>query len=245
MSKIRETVRAWRARRFLEGVPEISDSERAMILACLPHSMASPQRLLATLLACKYVVANAIPGHFVECGVWEGGNSILARMVFNSLGDSREVFLFDTFAGMTEPSDLDVERSTGKFALETFDKLRNGQRNDWCFASVEVVKRNALRLLGSLSGMKLVVGDVGLSLREASNVPSAISVLRLDTDWYDSTKIELETLYPKLARGGVLMIDDYGHWNGARKAVDEFFQGTSPRPFLAAIDYTGRIGTKF
>jgi hypothetical protein len=71
--------------------------------------------------------------------------------------------------------------------------------------------------------------------------PERIAILRLDTDWYVSTKHELEWLWPRLSSGGVLIIDDYGHFTGARKAVDEFFGGQT---FLFRIDYTGRLVTK-
>ena len=73
------------------------------------------------------------------------------------------------------------------------------------------------------------------------NLPESISVLRLDTDWYESTKHELECLWPKVSPGGFVLIDDYGHFTGARKAVDEFF---GPETFLFRIDYSGRLAQK-
>jgi predicted O-methyltransferase YrrM len=90
--------------------------------------------------------------------------------------------------------------------------------------------------------MRFVVGDVADTVpREA---PERIAILRLDTDWYASTRHELEHLYPRLAVGGVLIVDDYGHWEGARLAVDEFLERTSAPILLNRIDYTGRIGVK-
>jgi predicted O-methyltransferase YrrM len=91
--------------------------------------------------------------------------------------------------------------------------------------------------------VRFVEGDVVQSLKIESNLPESISVLRLDTDWYESTRAELEVLYPRLSPGGVLIIDDYGHWGGAKKAVDEYFRGR-PKPLLQYTDYTGRMGVK-
>lgn len=75
-------------------------------------------------------------------------------------------------------------------------------------------------------------------------LPGPIALLRLDTAYYESTKRELEQLYPLLVLGGVLIIDDYGHWKGARRAVDEYFAASGLRPFLHRIDYTGRLVLK-
>jgi hypothetical protein len=75
-------------------------------------------------------------------------------------------------------------------------------------------------------------------------LPEQIAVLRLDTDFYESTRHELRHLYPRLVHGGVLIIDDYGHWAGARKAVDEYIAEEGIRLLLNRIDYTGRIAIK-
>ena len=95
--------------------------------------------------------------------------------------------------------------------------------------------------VGSFSFIK---GDVCETLKSPQNIPEKISVLRLDTDWYESTKAELEELYPKLSNGGVLIIDDYGHWQGARKAVDEYFSSQQYKPLFNVIDRTGRSAIK-
>ncbi len=205
-------------------------------------STSSDERLFANLLACRYVVERKIEGDFVECGVWRGGNSIIAASVFKSLGSAKSVWMFDTFAGMTPPTSFDVnfrgESADGKFRDST-----RGDHNEWCYAPVEEVQGNFSRA-GLLDGrVKVVKGDVGETLRGAQ-LPERISVLRLDTDWYESTRAELEVLYPRLSPGGVLILDDYGHWGGARKAVDEYF-ASKPAPFLQYIDQSARIGVKF
>lgn len=207
-------------------------------------SMASPQRLWATLLACKYVAEQGISGDFVECGVWHGGNALIAASIFKQYGVSKNVFLFDTFLGMTEPTERDLSNSSSAPARSTFEKMQRESHNEWCYASLDDVKAT-FSAAGLLSdNVRFVQGDVCCTLQDPANLPSEISVLRLDTDWYESTKVELEVLYPLLVRGGALMIDDYGHWAGARAATDEFFSHLSRRPMLQCIDETGRLAVK-
>jgi hypothetical protein len=199
-------------------------------------TMASPSRLVATIAACKYALT--LEGDFVECGVWRGGNSIAARLIFDEARSGKLVWLFDTFAGMTAPTAEDTTSFSEKPAAETFRERQADDHNEWCYASLEDVQRN---FPTSLERVRFVKGDVIETLK--GELPEKIAVLRLDTDFYESTKAELEALYPRLVKGGVLIIDDYGHWDGARRAVDEYFANV-PRPFFHASDYTGRIGVK-
>jgi hypothetical protein len=224
---------------------EFSAEEKAIVDRVLRRrlTMVSKERLYATVMACRHVLAQRIPGDFVECGVWRGGNSLIAAGLFRAAGESRRVFLFDTFAGMTEPTREDVRASDGRDAMPDYRAHHTETHNAWCYASLVEVQGNfaALNLLGP--SVRFVAGDVAQSLRDESNLPEAISVLRLDTDWYESTRAELEALYPRLSPGGILILDDYGHWGGAKKAVDEFFRDR-PRPLLQYTDYTGRMGVK-
>lgn len=206
-------------------------------------SMASRERLSATIMACRHVCAMDIAGDFVECGVWRGGNSIAAADVFQRQSCNRTVFLFDTFTGMTEPGEFDANASDGTSALPEFMSSQQDEYNSWCYASIEDVRANFLNFDIDTSRVRLIKGDILNTLENPDNLPDKISVLRLDTDWFESTKKELEVLWPRLVKGGVLLIDDYGHWQGARKAVDEFFIG-SDRPFFSYTDYTGRIAVK-
>lgn len=209
-------------------------------------TMVSPQRLCATIQAAKYVVHSDVPGDFVECGVWRGGNGLAAKMVFEALNSDRRVILFDTFAGMTEPTDLDVERATREHAGALYRASQKDDHNDWCFASLEHVRNNFMRAGVSMDGVSFIKGDVCQTLEDAANLPARIAVLRLDTDWYESTAKELDVLYPRLAKRGALIIDDYGYWEGARKAVDEYLERMAPsdRPLLAYTDVTGRMAIK-
>jgi O-methyltransferase len=206
-------------------------------------SMASTERLYATLMACRHVLDGNIAGDFVECGVWRGGNALIAADLFRRNGSDRRVWLFDTFTGMTEPTKADVRNRDGRLAMIDFVKQRKADHNAWCYASLDDVKDSfQSRGLGS-DNIKFVPGDVCATLAVADNLPERIAVLRLDTDWYESTQAELNVLYPRLVSGGVIIIDDYGYWGGARKAVDEYFRD-KPRPFFHYIDDTGRSGVK-
>ncbi len=221
---------------------ELDDSDIDLIKYVLDkgYTQSSISRLVNTLKSCRYVIDNNITGDFVECGVWRGGNGILAKLLFEQLDSDRAVYMFDTFEGMTAPTEFDIESSTKTHAAKKFEENRRGPYNDWCFASLEEVKNNFINAELKLDGCSFVKGDVCETLLKSENIPSAISVLRLDTDWYESTKIELEILYPILSKYGILIIDDYGHWEGARKAVDEYFEKQSYKPLLNVIDYTGR-----
>jgi hypothetical protein len=234
------------SRKLSSALPvEFGDKEKALFGFVKNNelSMTSNERMFATMMACKYAVTERVDGDFVECGVWRGGNTILAAGVFKEHNADRGVYLFDTFEGMTEPTEADRTASGKVSAKEKFEQKQDNE-DGWCYSSLDEVKNNFAKA-GLLSDkVKFVKGDVLKTLADESNLPSKISVLRLDTDWYESTKKELEVLYPRLSVGGVLMIDDYGHWAGAKKAVDEYFEAHGNRPFLQYIDRTGRIGIK-
>lgn len=192
-----------------------------------PFTKSSPTRLLAMIDAVRRVDNRGIAGDIVECGVWQGGNIILARL----LSPDRVCWLYDTFCGMPEPSPLDTKR--------------NGwpAKNGWSANAKTVASRESV--VANLRAtdvwhderIRLVEGMVEQTLLVTANLPRAIAVLRLDTDWHSSTKIELEILWPLLAPGGVLIVDDYGHWLGAKKAVDDYFKKKG-RPRMHPIDYT-------
>jgi O-methyltransferase len=211
---------------------------------CRDETMTSLERMYALYSATNYIVENELPGDFVECGVWRGGSVMLLAATLLRRGDTtRDVWLYDTFEGMTAPSAEDVQAMSGRTAA---DILREHQRtpNDpfWGIAARDAVERNLRRTGYPFERFHVVEGDVAVTLSKPA--PGAIALLRLDTDWYASTRHELEQLYPRLVRGGVMIIDDYGYWRGARKATDEFLATLRPRPLLQRIDYTGRICVK-
>ena len=202
-----------------------------------PYTMTPPERVAALIDAVTYIVRHGIRGAFVECGVWRGGSMMAAAITLERLGErDRDLFLFDTFEGMTMPTEVDVE-VTGTPQLDEWHRNPGMPGTD---VSVEEVRR-AMSLTGYDPGrIRFVKGEVEETLPERA--PGEVALLRLDTDWYESTRHELETLYPRLVPGGVLVIDDYGHYEGARKAVDEYL--ADHRILLTPIDYAARIGVK-
>lgn len=185
--------------------------------------MTSPACIEAMTKALKEIDASGVEGDVVECGVWKGGNIILAR----ALSPHRVCWAYDTFSGMTAPEEIDGSWAKEKFALRSqpgHQSKKSHIPGKWLAIPVDHVKNN-LRAFGVFDEAKLsfVSGPVEKTLRDSRNLPDKISLLRLDTDWHSSTKVELEVLYPRLVSGGVLIIDDYGHWQGSRIATDEYF----------------------
>jgi len=207
-------------------------------------TLTSPERVCSLVEAVRYVVRNNISGDFVECGVWRGGSVMTMACTLESLNvANRTIHLYDTFSGMTAPSNEDVE-FTNKSAKDVLGSDSAGKDGSpgWCVAGLEDVKRNLSQVNYPFARYNFVVGDILQTIPK--NLPPSIALLRLDTDWYESTKHELIHLFPKLEKGGVLIIDDYGHWKGARKAVDEFLLENNVRMFLSRVDYSARIGIK-
>jgi O-methyltransferase len=207
--------------------------------------MTSVERLYATLSATKYVVNNRIPGAFVEWGVWRGGNSMVIASTLYAMGIvDREIYLYDTFEAMTAPTELDLD----SFGESAESQLKVSKKEDgssiWCVAGIEDVQSNLSAVGYPTQRVHYVKGDVRETLAIEQNLPQTIALLRLDTDWYESTKLELEVLYPRLASKGVVLIDDYGHWQGARKAVDEYHAEHKLFPLMHVTDYTGRAFVK-
>jgi len=234
----------WKADSIRRFPVEISEADKLAFQYVRTNqlSTSTDERLFATIMACRYVVEQRIEGDFVECGVWRGGNSVLAASVFKSMNAGRAAWLFDTFTGMTAPTKDDVN-FRGEIADSKFRASQREGYNDWCYAPLDEVTANFEKAGLVSNQVRFVKGDVAQTLADSNNLPKTIAVLRLDTDWYESTKAELEVLYPRLANGGILIVDDYGHWGGARKAVDEYFD-RGRRPFFQYIDQTGRIAVK-
>jgi len=214
-----------RAQQPLERlIPEIDPFQRRAIETATKYSMTGPIRMWTLLRAIANVADRGIAGDIVECGVWKGGNLILAGLVRNHLSLRADIWGYDTFEGMSAPTVHDRKHKETKLAQEKFDKLQKDDHNEWCFAALDEVRENFAREVGPAQ-LRLIKGKVEETLRDPENLPAQISVLRLDTDWYESTKVELEVLFPRLVEGGVLIIDDYGEWAGAKQAVDEYFAG--------------------
>lgn len=198
--------------------------------------MTSDVRIKTLLDAVKHLTEKNIQGDFVECGVWKGG-SIMA-MIYKLLELNildRKIWAFDTYEGMTEPGDDDIDFQN-KTAKELMDQKI---ANILCISAYEETTTNILNTGYPHNMIQFVKGRVEETIPR-SNVEQ-IALLRLDTDWYESTMAELNYFYPKLVKGGILIIDDYGHWKGCKKAVDEYFHKINEPIHLDEIDYTGRV----
>lgn len=229
-------------------MPLADPEDRALLERCAPYTLTSVQRIQALVDAVEYCIRRGVPGDFAECGVWRGGSVLAMILKLQNLGvTDRTIHLYDTFEGMTEPSERDTS-AYDRPALETWTEERAAGNEAWAgYFQPEIFNESAVRDLLLSTGyptelIKVVKGRVGETLPALA--PAELALLRLDTDWYESTRHELVHLFPRLSVGGVLIIDDYGHWDGCRAAVDEYFTNSAPPILLNRIDYTGRIGIK-
>jgi O-methyltransferase len=211
---------------------------------CSSQSMASIERMYALYRAVIYILDNDVAGDFAECGVWRGGSVMMMALVLRERGVAdRRIWLYDTFDGMTAPSQEDAQAMSGVAAADVLAANARDEYNPfWGLAPRAIVEANLASIGYPMELFIWVEGDVADTL--PAQVPTTLALLRLDTDWYESTLHELETLYPRLQPSGVLIIDDYGYWTGARKAVDQYFGGLDRKPLLNRIDFTGRIAVK-
>lgn len=198
-------------------------------------TMTNPIRVHAIIQAVKYILKNRINGALVECGVYKGGSIMTMALVLKELGDmSREIYLYDTFSGMSTPTNADITHD-GVPAQKIFSEIL-------CDCPLEEVKSNVYSTGYPNNKFHFIQGKVEDTIPE--NIPKKIALLRLDTDWYESTKHELNYLFPLLSHKGVIIIDDYGWWQGARKAVDEYILENKLCIFLNRIDFSSRTGLK-
>ena len=225
---------------------ELDPATAAIVERVAPLTMTGPSRIVALVEAVRHCVRAGVPGAFAECGVWRGGSVLAMIATLQELGvEDRPIYLYDTFEGMTEPT----EHDTSPYHPPATELWRESSGNPWgeiLFdgqTNSEPAVRAALEGTGyPMSLVELVRGPVEQTLPGAA--PDGLALLRLDTDWYESTLHELRHLFPRLARGGVLIVDDYGHWEGCRRAVDEYFSTEADPVLLQRIDYAARLAVK-
>jgi O-methyltransferase len=224
---------------------------------CCPYTLTSKERMLALYSAIKTIKDDGISGDFVECGVWKGGSMMLIAHTLLFLKDtSRKLYLFDTFKGASQPTEDDYILQSaidakgakpnkiwgfhkGK-ALPVWEHHNQDNHNELYYSPLNEVKKNMNFTGYPQENIVYVEGKVEDTL--PSDILKQIALLRLDTDWYESTKHELTHLFPILQKNGFLIVDDYGHFAGSKKAVDEYFKEI-PMEF-EKIDYAGIIGRK-
>ena len=220
---------------------DLTPADRAIVTRVAPFTMTSLERRASLIGAVDHLVRHRIPGAFVECGVWRGGSMMAVALALLARGDStRELYLYDTFEGMSAPTDADRSAS-GESAQAQLTRTRRGE-GVWCEAGIDDVRANLESTGYPRERIHFVQGKVEDTI--PATLPQRIALLRLDTDWYESTRHELAHLYPRVSRHGVLIVDDYGHWQGAQKAVDEYFAASAEPVFLHRVDYTARLVVK-
>ncbi len=165
---------------------------------------------------------------------------LIAYALLELNAKNRKIYLYDTFTGMSKPTEEDYANSNKEPSITKWEKEQKKHYNNWAFAPLSEVQKSMFATGYPENNITFVKGKVEETIPKT--IPSKIAVLRLDTDWYESTKHELTHLFPLVAKSGVLIIDDYGHFAGSKKAVDEY---CSNHPILLnRIDYTGIIGIK-
>jgi predicted O-methyltransferase YrrM len=205
-----------------------------------PFTLTSPERIAALRDAVRHLVATGVPGALVECGVWRGGSAMVMAATLQELGvGDRDLYLFDTFTHMPLPGEHDVD-VFGRHAGEYYDVASESEA--FRYLTLEAVQDAVASTGFPRDRTHFVQGMVEDTI--PGQAPERIALCRLDTDWYESTAHEMEHLYPRISPGGVLIIDDYGHFQGSKKAVDEYLTAHELQVLLHRIDFTGRMVVK-
>jgi hypothetical protein len=228
---------------FIDPYYDLDSNRKDILEIANKYSMTGGPRLAQLIQAVDHISKHKIKGDIVECGVWRGGSMLAVAQTLKLNNDTdRKLFLFDTYEGMNKPTIHD-KNVKGIDAIIKFDQLKfNDESSDYCYADIDDVKKTLSLANYPKDNLNFIKGQVEKTLPDVNIGP--IALLRLDTDWYESTKHELIHLYNQLVSGGILIIDDYGYWEGAKKAVDEFFEERGINIFLGRIDDTGRIAVK-
>lgn len=224
--------------------PDFEIIHKTIIEKVRPYTMTSPERLYGLIESVQYIIKNNIDGAFVECGVWKGGSMMAIAETLLALGvKDRELYLYDTFEGMTAPTEEDVDQLNRDAASQLEqDASKKAESVVWAYSGLEEVKQNIARTGYPTNKIHFIQGDILKTI--PAQMPDTTALLRLDTDWYESTKHEMEHLYPLLVSKGILIIDDYGFWKGSKKAVDEYLQQHQIPLMLHRMDETGRSAVK-
>lgn len=209
-----------------------------------PYTLTGISSIIALVDVVKYVCDNKIPGSIIECGVWKGGSMmVVAKTLLDLKQSDRDLYLFDTFEGMTKPTDKDQKMLTSEKAIVQFGKEKVSEDSStWRKAPLDYVKKAVYSVGYDKKKIHFIKGKVEDTIPEKA--PEEISILRLDTDFYESTRHELVHLFPHISKGGVILIDDYDSWTGAKKAVDEYISNNNIPLLLNRIFKGGRIGVK-
>jgi len=212
---------------------------------CKDKTMVPAEHLDFLQTIIKNINDESILGDIVECGVWKGGCSMWMMICQKKYNMDRTFYLYDTFDGMTFPD----SNKDAKEAVDIYNNINQGkyereydqwhQENKWAYAPIDLVKKNINLTFYDETKIVYVIGDVCTTLN--TTVPLEISILRLDTDWYNSTKKELDVLFPLVAKKGYIIIDDYYAWKGSKTATDEFLKINKGKITVIDTKTTGGI----
>ena len=203
-----------------------------------PQTMTSVERLYDLYKSVEFIVKGGVPGDLIECGVWRGGSMMMVAKSLLQMGDtSRRLYLFDTYEGHPKPDKTKDHDLWGNSAYDEWQEHQHSSAgSDWARVSIEEVRQNMESTGYPMSNVVLVKGKVEDTA--VMNAPESIALVRLDTDWYESTRIGLQTFWPHLSERGILIADDYGHYKGQRQAIDEYFAGSPV--LMHRVDYSCR-----
>lgn len=226
--------------------PDFSEETRATIAAVRPFTMTTVERIAAICSAVEYIARYDIPGDIVESGCWMGGSSMAAArtLVRTGAAEGRSVYMYDTFEGIPAPGPEDALIGSDHEAMAEWWQRENADKSSpaWLDAPIESVRANMVSTGFPADRLHLIKGLVEETI--PATAPDQIALLRLDTDWYASTKVEMEVLFPRLAPGGILIVDDYAFTEGSRKAVDEYLASFPEPVYLHRIDSCARLAIK-
>ena len=224
--------------RFGDRIVELNEFDKKNIDLALKFALANKENLWSIIQSIKYIYDNKIEGDFVECGVFKGGSLGLIAKYAENYKINSKIIGYDTF----EDGFLQNNYSEYDLSYKTNKPIKY-ENNKNFFPTINEVKNNLNSFnLNENYFPILIKGDILKILNEDQNIPKKISFLRLDTDIYKTTKLQLEVLYPKLEKGGILHIDDYGLCNGVQKAVDEYFSNS--KIWLHRVDLSCRLMIK-
>lgn len=227
---------------FLKGLPNLSRA--SAMFAVKRNTMTSVIRCKTLWDSCCDILKNEVPGDFVECGVWRGGSAGIMAQVLRKFDSSRQrkLHLFDSFEGLPEPTEID-----GTHAAQYSGGVNSGALKSvhMCEAEIGFVRELLFDKLNfPESRARLYQGWFQDTIPQLGNDPSQIAVLRLDGDWYDSTKICLNHLYDRVPSGGLIILDDYFAWEGCKVATDEFRDARGITDKLIQVDNACAYWTK-